>query len=87
MPQLKQIYIYRDSHLPEDGWLQSCFYCYTFTSNIIDYTTIRYKRTLYECNVHLCPTCENFLHKPENIEKQEKFRHKCNRYIKHLFPS
>ena len=27
----KTIEIYRDSHLPSKGWIQSCFNCYTLT--------------------------------------------------------
>ena len=33
--KIKKIYIYRDSHLPEEGWLQSCFNCYQITSKLI----------------------------------------------------
>jgi len=86
MPKYKKIYIYRDSHLPEDGWIQSCFNCYTYTSGTIDYTTIKRKNTIYECNVFLCPECDKTLHKIENMDKQERFRSKCDRYIKRLFP-
>ena len=34
MPTLKRIYIYRESHLPENGWLQACFRCKAITGNI-----------------------------------------------------
>ena len=28
MPPYKKIYIYRESDLPEKGWIHSCFNCY-----------------------------------------------------------
>ena len=85
MPKCKKIYLYRDSHLPEEGWLQSCFYCYTFTSNTIDYTYIKRNNILYECNVHLCPQCEELLHRPDYIKEREIFESKCSKYLRKLF--
>ena len=32
---IKEIYIYRESHLPTDGWIQKCFHCDTLTSKNI----------------------------------------------------
>lgn len=87
MPYYKKIFIYRDSRLPEEGWIQSCFHCYTYTSNTIDYTVIRRRKTIYECDVYLCPTCEELLEKIENLDKKQKFKLKCDSYIKRLFPS
>ena len=43
MPKVKRIYIYRDSHLPEIGWLQSCFKCETITGRYFLFHTFRYK--------------------------------------------
>ena len=50
MPKCKKVYIYRDSHLPEKGWIQSCFHCYTYTSNTIDFTYVIRKQIMYEIN-------------------------------------
>ena len=86
MPYYKKLYIYRDSKLPEKGWIQSCFNCYTFTSNTIDYIVLNRGHFIYECDVYLCRACDKMLHRPENINKQLRFRVKCNRYIRHLFP-
>ena len=86
MPHYKKIYIYRDSHLPEEGWIQSCFNCYTYTSSTIDYKVIKYKQVIYECNIYLCPACDKFLHSDDIA--RNKFRYKCDKYIKYnLFPS
>ena len=35
MTDVKMIEIFRDSHLPEKGWIQSCFNCYIFTERNI----------------------------------------------------
>jgi len=40
MKIIKNVYLYRDSHLPEQGWLQSCFRCYTITSRLYSFKTI-----------------------------------------------
>ena len=34
---MKNIYIFRESKLPKEGWIQSCFHCYEFTSREILY--------------------------------------------------
>ena len=85
MPHYKKIYIYRDSHLPEEGWIQSCFHCYTYTSSVIDYTFFKYKKVIYECDVYLCESCETLLQ--EDNTQKERFRNRCDRYIRKLFPS
>ena len=86
MPYVKKVYIYRESNQPEEGWFQSCFNCYTLTSNIIDYTTIVYEHYHYECDIYICRTCERMFHKPCNLSKQLRFRKKCDAYIDELFP-
>jgi hypothetical protein len=84
--RVKTVYIYRDSKLPYNGWIQSCFNCYIFTERNILFKTSYddYNKTLYEFNVFLCPLCQRDLLKKknkENILLNIKFQQKCNRYI------
>ena len=57
MPSVKRIYIYKDSHLPEIGWLQACFKCEAITGKYFLFQSFTKKETLYEfyrdftCNV------------------------------------
>ena len=84
--KIKKIYIYRDSHLPEEGWLQSCFDCYQITSKIIlfkTYKTIKNNVEIYwEIYIHLCNTCKC----DENKERKKKFLNNYNKYIRKYFP-
>ena len=88
----KEIYIYRESHLPDNGWIQKCFHCDTLTSKNILFKTITQKKGCYikywEFNIHLCNKCKRYLHsnKSENIKKFLKFSQKCNDYIVKEYP-
>jgi len=77
----KKIYIYRESDLPNDGWFQSCFNCYTITSRTIKYKKIRTTYYLYDIAIYVCPYCKNLFKIEKN--KEQKFINKCNYYIKH----
>lgn len=89
---IKEIYIYRESHLPNDGWIQKCFNCDTLTSKYILFKTLNQKKgrrvKYWEFNVHLCYHCKNYLYsnKSENIKKFLKFSQKCNDYINKEYP-
>ena len=85
--RVKSVYIYRDSKLPYDGWIHSCFNCYIFTERNILFKTHYNKntKTLYEFNVFLCPLCQRDLIKKKekkNILLNIKFQNKCHDYIK-----
>jgi len=45
--------IYRNSHLPKEGWFQSCFLCSTITAR-----TEKYNKNRKYYKVFLCPYCE-----------------------------
>tara|TARA_B110000008_G_C16783149_1_gene489532 strand:- start:369 stop:674 length:306 start_codon:yes stop_codon:yes gene_type:complete len=84
--RIKSVYIYRDSKLPYNGWIQSCFNCYIFTERTILFKTYYDEdmKTLYEFNVFLCPLCQRDLikkKKKENILLNIKFQRKCHDYI------
>ena len=79
MPHYKKIYIYRESRLPEDGWLQPCFYCYAITSGLLRLKTKIIFRNLYEIEVYLCHRCKITLNKNDVL--YNTFIKKCNNYI------
>tara|TARA_B100000900_G_scaffold411746_1_gene432060 strand:+ start:578 stop:997 length:420 start_codon:yes stop_codon:yes gene_type:complete len=96
--KVKIIYIYRDSHLPYNGWLQSCFNCYIITSKTITFKTIhnkgylqknyRFRYSYWEFKVFLCGKCRRKLEDKkncENIKEYTKFNSICNRYIKNHY--
>ena len=80
MPYFKKIYIYRESRMPEDGWLQPCFQCYTITGSLFLLRTKQTLRNLYEIEVYLCAQCKKEM--KENTELHIKFTERCNKYIK-----
>ena len=96
--RVKIIYIYRESHLPYNGWLQSCFNCYRITSKLITFKTIhnkgylkknfRYNYSYWEFKVFLCGNCRRKLENKKNccnIKDYTKFNSICNRYIKNHY--
>ena len=55
-------YLYQESDLPKEGWLQACLICDTKTSRCIFYKTIKKYTKVY---VHLCPVCTRKLSSSE----------------------
>jgi len=78
---VKSISIYRDSKLPENGWMQSCFNCYIFTAKNILFKTHVNKNTTHEFFVYLCPLCQREFKKKNNEKSYIIFQNKCNDYI------
>ena len=57
---VKKLYIYRDSRLPEEGWMQSCFRCFSYTNGSVPYDVIDVNEHLrYEIYVYCCASCKN----------------------------
>tara|TARA_B100001989_G_C24531075_1_gene461682 strand:- start:1627 stop:1887 length:261 start_codon:yes stop_codon:yes gene_type:complete len=79
MKKITSIDICRKSHLPEKGWLQACFHCYSITGKIFDYTTIRKFNSIFKINVYLCPSCQKKF--KNNVLKYYFFTLDCNDYI------
>ena len=77
----KVIYLYKETHLPEGGWLQGCFICNTITSNTEDFKpVIEEKKTRYI--VHICPPC--LKKKNSSIELKEIYCYQLNQYLFNL---
>lgn len=76
---MKNIYIFRDSKLPKNGWIQSCFNCYEYTSGEILYKRKKVYKTIYQFNISLCPKCRRIFR--ENPNKNIEFTNRCDNYI------
>ena len=83
MAKFRRIYLYRDSDMPERGWLQSCFLCYTYTSRLNDFKKeeCKKKKLINHYVVFICKDCKDELQKEEIYQKYEK---KCEDYIKSI---
>jgi len=83
MTKLRRIYLYRDSDMPEKGWLQSCFLCYAFTSRLNDFKkeTCNKGSIMNHYVVFVCKDCVEKLKEKEIYNKYEK---KCEDYIKNI---
>jgi hypothetical protein len=88
MPKIKRIYLYRDSHLPEEGWLQSCFKCKEITGKYFLFQTFHKEDDLYEFYIHICSKCKKKFDNSALL--YVNFSDKCNEYIRdnfnHLMP-
>tara|TARA_Y100000816_G_C25721881_1_gene380599 strand:+ start:160 stop:432 length:273 start_codon:yes stop_codon:yes gene_type:complete len=81
--KIKRIYIYRDSHLPEEGWLQSCFKCAEITGKYILFKTFYKNKELYEFYIHTCNKCKGIFER--NPIEYIYYSDDCNYYIKVKF--
>jgi len=79
MSEVKIIDIFKKSHLPKDGWLQSCFNCYIITSKTYYYRMVLFNKKKYKFSIFCCPQCKNKLYK-DNL-KEHKFSKVCDKYI------
>ena len=89
MYYIKKIYLYKNTHLPRDGWLQGCFNCQQITSRVYLYRKITQKENIYEFYFYRCKSCSRDFQKCST--KCNKFYDKCDDYIvskyEHLFTS
>jgi len=84
MKILHNVYIYRGHHrLPEKGWFQACFMCYTITSRTIIFDTlekmINDEKNIYKIYVYICPICRKKLNCDEKFTLQ--YNKRCKHYI------
>ena len=79
MPVVKRIYIYNDSHLPEEGWIQACHNCKELTSKTILFKTFHKNEILYEFYVYICGRCKRKNSKLSG--NWLNFNDSCNSYI------
>ena len=80
MKKITSIEICRKSHLPENGWLQACFNCYSITSKTLEYGSIRRFNNIFKISVYLCSGCKKSL--KNDVLSYNYFCIDCNNYIK-----
>ena len=68
MKHFRRIYIYKDTKMPERGWLQGCFICYQITGRLLTYDTKEDSKTINEYAVFVCPECKKKLEIVPNIK-------------------
>lgn len=74
----KVIYLYKETHLPDKGWLQGCFICNSITSNTEDFNPLTEEgNTRYI--VHICPPC--LKKKNSSVELKELYLYQLNDYL------
>ena len=79
MKHFRRIYIYKDTKMPEHGWLQGCFICYQITGRLLVYDTKETSKNVTEYAVFVCPQCKKKLQ--NNDKLQEEYKQKCQEYI------
>lgn len=77
----KVIYLYKETHLPAEGWLQGCFICDTITSKTEEFKPVIVNEKV-KYIVHICPTC--LRHKNSNKELNDLYLQQLNDYITQL---
>lgn len=83
MYYIKKYYLYKETHLPRDGWLQGCFNCEQITSSTCLYRKFTKADYIYEFYIYKCKTCININKK--DLLKRDEFNEKCDDYIENKF--
>ena len=79
MKTFRRMYIYKESHLPAEGWLQGCFVCYAITGQCDVFSKKSSHRVVTEHVVYLCPHCKKMVERNEELKKE--YEMKVNEYI------
>ena len=79
MKHFRRIYIYKDTKMPENGWLQGCFICYQITGRLLTFDTKETSKNITEYVVFVCPECKKQLNQKEELKND--YNEKCNEYI------
>ena len=67
---MRTLYIYENSDLPEQGWLQCCVTCFVPTSNTVLYEFIK-KKHIYS---YICKKCKK---KCDTDTKYKNYYNEC----------
>ena len=79
MKHFRRIYIYKETSMPEEGWLKGCFICYQITGRLLTYDTKETSKSVTEYVVFVCPHCKKELTKKPQLK--EEYNEKCRQYI------
>ena len=84
MKLLRQMEIFKDTNLPEDGWIQGCFICYGPTGRLVEAGQNENKNENYitEYLVYLCHSCKDFINRSQPI--REEYEQSIVAYIENL---
>lgn len=78
MKVIREVYLYSETHLPVNGWLQGCWECDIITSKTKKYKTINTVKRIYKFIIYLCPSCKKQTVKTDKIDE---FNTRCNEFI------
>lgn len=69
MPRIRIINIYKETHLPEEGWFQGCFICCQITGRTYDFKPEKsFENTRFK--VYICPNCSRLKNINEDLAKE-----------------
>jgi len=80
MKTFRRMYIYKESHLPAEGWLHGCFLCYTITGNCEVFSKIEKRDITTEHVVYVCPSCRSVLR--QSAPLRAEYDAKVKQYIR-----
>ena len=80
MKHFRRIYIYKDTNMPDRGWLQGCFICYQITGRLLTHDTKETANNITEYVVFVCPECKKQLENKPALKSD--YNEKCMEYIK-----
>jgi hypothetical protein len=85
MKILKNVYLFHETHLPEEGWFQGCYKCEMITSKTICYKNIHVYDKTIKFVVYICNKCTKLF--KNDTEKNFIFSSKCNNFISEYLES
>ena len=79
------IYLYRESSLPDNGWVQGCDNCCTITTKILLIQQKKHRDRMYNFYVYRCQHCKNNINNVKNRSEYIKYLRECDSYSRKKF--
>ena len=79
MKQFSRMYIFKETHLPTEGWLHGCFVCHAITGNCEVFNKRENDSKIVERVVFVCRSCCRLLSDDDELRK--KYDEKVSKYI------
>jgi hypothetical protein len=79
MKQFSRMYIFKETHLPTEGWLHGCFVCHNITGNCEVFNKRENDYQIVERVVFVCRSCCRIL--ADDDELRKKYDEKVSKYI------
>jgi len=73
------MYIFKETHLPTEGWLHGCFVCHNITGNCEVFNKRENEYQIVERVVFVCRSCCRIL--ADDDELRKKYDEKVSKYI------